>query len=56
MGKFRGCLIVLKHKYFPEGGSYDWFWLLKPDGEEIAPLGDWRLAGAFSSLWQALPH
>ncbi len=47
MGKFRGYLIVMKHKYFSEGGSYDWFWLQKPDGAEIAPLGDWRLAQRF---------
>jgi WD40 repeat protein len=56
MGTFRAYLIVLKHKYLPEGGSYDWFWLVKPDGTEVAPLGDWRLAGAFSGLWQSLSH
>lgn len=36
MGKFRGYLIVMKHKYFPQGGSYDWFWLEKPNGAEVA--------------------
>jgi hypothetical protein len=39
-GEFRGDLIVQKHKYFVGGGSYDWYWLLTPDGEEIGPLGD----------------
>lgn len=50
MGKFRGCLIVQKHKYFPKGGSYDWFWLVKPSGEEIAPIGDEHLVRAFCTL------
>ena len=39
-GPYRGCLIVQKHKYFVGGGSYDWFWLLKRNGEEEGPLGD----------------
>jgi hypothetical protein len=49
IGKFRGYLIVIKHKYLgpPEGGSYDWFWIEKPDGAEVAPLGDERLAQRF---------
>ena len=39
-GKFKGYLIVSKHKYYPQGGSYDDFWLLSPDGKEIKNLGD----------------
>ena len=38
-GRYAGCLIVMKHKYFLGGGSYDWFWLLSYDGKEKAPLG-----------------
>ena len=26
--------------YFIGGGSYDWYWLLTPEGKEIGPLGD----------------
>ena len=37
-GGYDGYLIVKKHKYFFEGGSYDWYWLLTPDGEEVGPL------------------
>ena len=39
-GEYQGNLIVQQHKYFVDGGSYDWFWLLKPDGTEIGPLGE----------------
>ena len=39
-GASQGCLVVDKHKYFVEGGSYDWYWLLSPNGEEIGPIGD----------------
>ncbi len=39
-GEYRDHLIVQKHKYFLGGGSYDWYWLLSPDGKEIAPIGE----------------
>ncbi|MGO4328982.1 TolB family protein [Cupriavidus sp. 2TAF22] len=38
-GKYKGTLIVNKHKYWLGGGSYDWFWLVSPTGQEIGPVG-----------------
>ena len=46
--RYDGCLIVEKHKYFLEGGSYDWHWLLTPDGEEVGPV---REVGLFKELF-----
>lgn len=31
---------VLQHRYFVQGGSYDWFWLYAPDGKEVGPFGE----------------
>lgn len=39
-GDYKGCLLIQKHKYFIGGGSYDWFWLIKPDGKEVGPVGE----------------
>ncbi|MCP3060128.1 hypothetical protein LXT21_15195 [Myxococcus sp. K38C18041901] len=39
-GEHHGKLIVQLHKYFLGGGSYDWFWLLEPDGKPVGPIGD----------------
>jgi WD40-like Beta Propeller Repeat len=39
-GQYRDCLLVRQHRYFLGGGSYDWFWLLRPDGNEIGPVGE----------------
>ena len=39
-GQFRDCVLVQQHRYFLGGGSYDWFWLFKPDGKEIGPVGE----------------
>ncbi|QSQ26760.1 PD40 domain-containing protein [Pyxidicoccus parkwayensis] len=39
-GEHQGKLIVQQHKYFLGGGSYDWFWLLEPDGKQVGPIGD----------------
>ena len=38
-GRLRGNLLVIKHKYFLCGGSYDWWWVVKPDGSEVGALG-----------------
>jgi dipeptidyl aminopeptidase/acylaminoacyl peptidase len=40
-GKYRGYLIVQKHKYFSgvRGGSYDYYWLLTPNGKEVRGIG-----------------
>ena len=39
-GEYRDHLLVQQHRYFIGGGSYDWFWLLKPDGKEVGPVGE----------------
>jgi len=39
-GEYRDCLLVAQHRYFIAGGAYDWFWLLRPDGKEIGPVGE----------------
>jgi len=39
-GEYRDCLLVQQHRYFIGGGSYDWFWLLRPDGKEVGPVGE----------------
>jgi hypothetical protein len=37
-GKYAGHLIVNQHRYFMGGGTYNWFWLLTPEGKEVAPI------------------
>ncbi|HEY6071487.1 MAG TPA: hypothetical protein VIU85_08955 [Chthoniobacterales bacterium] len=39
-GEYRDHLLVQQHRYFIGGGSYDWFWLIKPDGKEVGPVGE----------------
>jgi hypothetical protein len=39
-GEFKDCLLVLQHRYFMGGGSYDWYWLVRPDGNEVGPVGE----------------
>ena len=39
-GEFKDCLLVLQHRYFVGGGSYDWYWLMRPDGKEVGPVGE----------------
>jgi dipeptidyl aminopeptidase/acylaminoacyl peptidase len=39
-GEYRDCLLVQQHRYFIGGGSYDWYWLLRPDGREVGPVGE----------------
>jgi len=39
-GEYRGCLLIQKHKYFIGGGADDGFWLVKPDGKEVGPVGE----------------
>ena len=39
-GEYRDCLLVAQHRYFIGGGTYDWFWLLRPDGKEVGPVGE----------------
>lgn len=46
-GRHAGYLIVTKHTYFPEGGSYEAFWLLTPEGEAVQDLGEGNPDSAF---------
>jgi hypothetical protein len=39
-GEYRDCLLVQQHRYFVGGGSYDWYWLLRPSGAEVGPVGE----------------
>jgi hypothetical protein len=39
-GEYRDCLLVQQHRYFLGGGSFDWFWLFRPDGKDIGPVGE----------------
>lgn len=39
-GEYKDCLLVQQHRYFVGGGTYDWFWLLRPDGKEVGPVGE----------------
>lgn len=42
-GKYKGYLIVSKHKYHEnEGGSYEDYWLVSPQGKDIKSLGEER--------------
>lgn len=52
-GEYQGRLIVQMHKYFLGGGSYDWFWVLEPDGREVGPIGE-ELSG-FRELYLSPP-
>lgn len=39
-GEYRDCLLVSQHRYFIGGGSYDWWWLVRPNGKEVGPVGE----------------
>ena len=39
-GEYRDCLLIEQHRYFIGGGSYDWVWLFRPDGQEVGPVGE----------------
>jgi dipeptidyl aminopeptidase/acylaminoacyl peptidase len=39
-GDYRDCLLVQQHRYFIGGGSFDWFWLVRPNGKEVGPVGE----------------
>jgi dipeptidyl aminopeptidase/acylaminoacyl peptidase len=39
-GEYRDCLVVQQHRYFLGGGSFDWYWLFRPDGKEVGPIGE----------------
>jgi dipeptidyl aminopeptidase/acylaminoacyl peptidase len=55
-GKYTGHLIVSQHRYFLAGGSYDWPWLVTPEGRTVGPIGnDHRALEDFRSL-HIRPH
>ena len=31
---YAGFLLVSQHRYFLAGGSYDWYWLVSPEGQK----------------------
>lgn len=39
-GEYRDHLLVAQHRYFLGGGAFDWWWLFKPDGSEVGPVGE----------------
>jgi hypothetical protein len=39
-GEYKDCVLVQQHRYFIGGGSYDWYWLLRPNGKEVGPVGE----------------
>jgi hypothetical protein len=51
-GKYKDYLILNKHKYFPAGGSYDYYYVVNPkNGEEIKPIGN-SLVGLSNFSWE----
>jgi dipeptidyl aminopeptidase/acylaminoacyl peptidase len=48
-GEYAGHLVVTQHRYFVGGGSYDWYWLVTPEGGEVGPLGE--SAELFRESW-----
>jgi hypothetical protein len=44
--KYKDYLVVLDHRYFVFGGSYDWYWLFDPTArKQIGPLGEFENPG-----------
>lgn len=39
-GPYAGHLLVEQHRSFIAGGTYDWVWLITPEGREVGPLTD----------------
>ncbi|MBV9772638.1 MAG: PD40 domain-containing protein [Gemmatimonadetes bacterium] len=51
-GRYAGDLLVEQHRYFLAGGSYDWVWLLTPEGKDVGPVGESDVAlEEFRSLY-----
>jgi len=49
-GHYKGNLIIQQHRYFIDGGAYDWHYVFTPDGKEIGPLGKHPEKLSFDSL------
>lgn len=39
-GRYANHLVVMKHKYLKQGGSYDYYWLITPEGKEMIMAGE----------------
>ena len=39
-GRYAGHLMVGQHRYYIGGGSYDWVWLVTPEGRDVGPIGE----------------
>jgi hypothetical protein len=40
-GTYKGYFIINEHRYFvPPSGSYDWYWLVSPNGKNEEPFGE----------------
>lgn len=39
-GQYTGNLVVSQHRYYLGSGSYNWVFLLNPDGKELGTLAD----------------
>ena len=55
VGKYKNHLIVQRHKYFLAGGSYDWYWLISPQGKEMDPIGEEDNVAMFKELYCEAP-
>jgi hypothetical protein len=42
---YRDRLIVVRHEYFVFGGSYDWPWLISPEGKNLGLVGGENVDG-----------
>jgi hypothetical protein len=50
-GEYKNHLIVQRHKYFLPGGTYDWYWLLNTNGQEIGPIGEEENLKIFQDMY-----
>jgi hypothetical protein len=39
-GEYQGDLVVQQHRYFVQGGGYDFLWLFNPNGKELGLVSD----------------
>lgn len=46
-GEYAGHLMVSQHRYFLGGGSYDWLWLITPDGRVVGPIAEQQFRQLF---------
>lgn len=39
-GEYAGCLLATRHRHVLGGGSYYWYYLLRPNGKEVGTVGE----------------